>query len=207
MKTVKTIFALMIILFAAQYTKAQTGLMSPVSFKLKNGTSVIIAENQVAEKVYTKFTTEDQEGNHSYTKGTTEILNAMLNKTVAPATQVNFDNEGGHINASSADFNNALTALSTAIQTADLNKILFEKAKAGLIAQTKLKGHNAGTASVADLEATSLKDVREFYHKNMIPSKTFITIAGNIKSSTAKAMVQKAFGSWTEATSTKELSK
>lgn len=208
MKTLKTIFALIIILFAAQYTKAQSGMMNPVSFKLKNGVSVIVAENQDAPKVYTKFTFEDEQGNNHYAAGVTEILNAMLNEVAAPiADHVTFNEKGGNINTSAAEFNNALTALSTAVQTTDLSTSLFEKAKTKLIAETQLKGESAGTASVADLNAISLKDVKAFYNKNLTPSKVYITIAGNIKPSTAKTMVQKAFGNWEETTTVAEPSK
>lgn len=207
MKTVKTIFAFLPLLFAAVYTNAQSGMMEPVGFKLKNGISVIVAENSNAPKIYSKFTVEDEQGNQNYTAGVTEILNRILTENTAQlANQIVFNEKGGNINASAAEFNNALTALSNAIQSPDLSSSRFEKTKASLIAEIKQNGQNDGKASVADLEGITLKEVKEFYTKNMVPSKAVITIAGNIQVPAAKNMVQKTFGSWKAGSSSNSAS-
>lgn len=60
MKTLRNLLLIVIGLFAGQFAKAQGTMKDPVSFTLKNGLTVIVAENTGISKVYTSFKIEDE---------------------------------------------------------------------------------------------------------------------------------------------------
>lgn len=199
MRAIKKLCLLTLALFAALYTQAQSGMMDPVSFKLKNGMTVIVAQNQQAAKVYSKFTVEGADLNQQHAAGANAILQVLLHQNAAPVSaNVSFNEKGGLVNADAADFANSLNTLSKTVQGVQISQELFEKAKASLIADLKVRGQEAASVSLTEVESVNLKDVKAFYTAYSSPSKAYLTIAGNISSSAAKAMAQKAFGDWKE---------
>jgi len=203
MKTKRALIACFLIAIGqVSIASAQTStLHQPVSFKLRNGMSVIVAENTGTPKVYSSFTLED---------GTTEapapvthtILTMMLND-IALDTQagISFNEKGGNIANSIAGFDNALLALYTTVTNADLTEVLFEKTKASLLESVnKRLKYYPSTVTEANIQLTTLNDIKTCYASSYQPSKACLTIAGNITPAEARILVKKAFEEWKETT-------
>src|SRR5689334_22028378 len=63
MKSFKKISMFLFILFAGNVVFAQNNMKSPVSFKLKNGLTVIVAQNVGLGKIYSRLTMENAAAN------------------------------------------------------------------------------------------------------------------------------------------------
>lgn len=178
---------------------AQTStLHDPVSFKLRNGMNIIVAENTGTPKVYSSFTLEDVLTEESPVTQT--VLTMMLND-IALDTQagISFNDKGGNLANSIAGFENALLALSSTVTNADLTEQLLEKTKIALLESVnrRLKFYPA-TVTAARIEATTLEEIKTCYANNYQPAKACLTIAGNITPAEAKLIAKKAFGEWKE---------
>ncbi len=198
----KNILILIAVLFAAQSTNAQSGVMKdPVSFKLKNGLTVIVAENSSATKVFSSFNPEAQPAPEIDKAGAREILAAILNATAGQlANQVSFTEKGGNINAIGSDFDMALTALSSTVQQPMINQDALEQHKADLIKSINAKDRfYAPELTVEAVAALNLNDIKSLYHDLMVPANTYLTIAGNITVAEVKVLAKKTFGEWTGA--------
>lgn len=164
---------------------------APVSFKLKNGLTVIVAQNAGMGKIYSRLTIEHPNANEQ--KNVAQVFESFLNKR-ATAFQSNTNSEGlapkvslsvdeANTATNVADFQQALQFVSDHMTNTALSEQAFEHLKA------QLKDKD-------DLANVSLADVKAFYANHFDPAQTFITIAGDIDVSTAKAMANKAFGDW-----------
>jgi len=207
MRTIKNLFIIATALLTSQSIQAQSSAMKdPVSFKLKNGLTVIVAENQSASKVFSSFNSEAQP---SVSKtGAQEVLTAILNTTAGQlAQQVSFSEKGGNINAVSSDFDMALQALSTSVQQPTMDQEVFDTCKAELIKSIEARDrYYAPELTVAAVEALTLNDIRSLHHDLMVPSSIYLTIAGNISLTDAKLLAKKSFGNW-KGTDAIEISK
>ncbi|WP_199140390.1 insulinase family protein [Pedobacter sp. ASV12] len=164
---------------------------APVSFKLKNGVTVIVAQNAGMGKIYSRLTIENQ--NATEQKNVAQVFESFLNKRanafqgstnsegIAPKVSLSVDEANTATNV--ADFQQALQFVSDHLTNTTLSEQAFEHLKA------QLKDRD-------DLANVSLADVKAFYANHFAPAQTFITIAGDIDVSTAKAMANKAFGDW-----------
>ena len=179
------------------YAKAQLSTFhDPISFKLKNGMNIIIAENTGTSKVYSTFAADDTDAEQI--TPTQTIINVMLNEIALNThSGISFNDKGGNLNNSIAGFENALLELSSCIINADLNKDLFEKAKSAVLKSVhdRLK-YYPSTMTENSVEAITLEEVKAHFHNKYQPAKASLTIAGNITPSEAKNVAKKAFGSW-----------
>ena len=193
---IKNILTVVITIVTVQLANAQSSTMKePVSFKLSNGLTVIVAENKNVTKVHSSLTNDIVNDNQA---GVQHVLTAMLNHATGNSG-INYNENGGHLMASTADFGDALSVLSASIQVPTLNQAIFEKAKATVIASVKgKKQYYQAHVTEASLEKLTLKDVKAFYNSNITPAKTYLTIAGNISVVEAKNLAEKSFASWSE---------
>lgn len=189
----KKLFIIMIGVLAFQYAQAQGTMKDPVSFRLKNGINVVIAENAGMGKVYASIKIEGepvQEGNKA---GVHTILGNLLNDNAINKNKAAFENNGkevlpkmsinsseGNLAADAADFENAFLVLSDALE----NPVLDERA--------------LRTYTESDNDNITLEEVTNLYNKHITPSRTYITIAGDITVPAAKALIKKTFGEWKE---------
>jgi len=192
MKTIKNFIIVVISILSIQVASAQSSSMKePISFKLKNGLTLVVAENENSKKVYACFTIDDEsiENNNASVQ---EVFKAMMN----------FGEKGGNVAASTVDFDNALMIFSKSIQTPVLNQISFEQALIKVIASVNARDrYYPETITEESLKALTLHDIKAYYSKNIIPSNAYLTIAGNITFSEAKALVKKSFGGWSHSAS------
>ena len=194
----KNLLILIAVIFAAQSSNAQSGAMKePVSFKLKNGLTVIVAENTSATNVFSSFSPEANLS-AEVKIGAREVLTAMLNNSAAKlANQVSFTEKGGNIKAVGSDFDMALSALSSTVQQPVLSQDVFELCKTELIKSVNAKDRYYSTEMNEEaLSALTLNDIRSLHHDLMVPGSTYLTIAGSISVVEAKILAKKAFGSW-----------
>ncbi|TCC97534.1 insulinase family protein [Pedobacter hiemivivus] len=198
MLTTKKLFIATIALFATQFVQAQSSTMNnPVSFKLSNGMTVIVAENTGTDKIYSSFTVDNETVDENNAPAQ-NILNLMLNETASEAeTGISFDDKGGNLASLATDFNKALSVMSGSIKTPALNQSSLDKAKQTIIEHLKAQDrYYPVSVNEASLAQLTLKDVQAFYEKSITPSKAFLTIAGNIDPTTARAFAKKEFDSW-----------
>ncbi|RZJ81636.1 MAG: hypothetical protein EOO47_03560 [Flavobacterium sp.] len=186
MKLFTKITTLLITFLSLNVAVAQQNMKNPVRFKLKNGVTLIVAQNQGMGKVYSRLTVENDEISTNSEESTflnnllqqkAKEFNKMaypLNGEVLPVSlQVSEANTATRIN----DFEEALAFVVNAIFNPNITQDLIE--------------HSANK----NLNVAQLKS----YHKRSVKhSDTFLTIAGDISIADAKVIVNKIFGNWTE---------
>lgn len=193
---IRNILTIAITVLTVQIANAQSSSMKePVSFKLKNGLTVIVAENKNVTKVHSSLTNDLVNDKQA---GVQHILTAMLNHGTGNSG-INYNENGGHMMASKTDFGDALTVLSASIQDPTFNQTTFEEAKSNVIASVKAKNRYYPVhVSESSLAKLTLNDVKAYYTNNITPAKTYLTIAGNISISEAKNLAEKSFANWSE---------
>lgn len=196
MKSLKNLFVIALLLVSAQFTKAQSAAMKdPVSFKLKNGLTVVLAENTGTQKVYATLNSEAEQIS-SAKAGTQEVLSMMLNNT-SGLNGLSFDEKGIHIATNTADFNGVLTTVSNKIQAPVLTQSAFEAAIQTVNTSLQKKDrYHAPELTTAALQALTLNDIKTFYSVVAHPAAAYLTIAGNINVEEMKTLVKKSFGEW-----------
>ncbi|NRF37654.1 insulinase family protein [Pedobacter foliorum] len=94
-----------------------------------------------------------------------------------------------------------LSIFAKSIQEPALNQTSFETALATVIASVNARErYYPETITESSLKALTLNDIKAYYARNIIPSNTYLTIAGNISASEAKALARKSFGAWNNST-------
>ncbi|KIA91631.1 hypothetical protein OC25_19860 [Pedobacter kyungheensis] len=198
MNTIKTITLSTLSLLSVYTVKAQT-FKEPVDFKLKNGMNIIISENDRSPKAYSSFTL-DAKAFEGKKDGVVELLNAVLNESVAKNANISFKDNSGKLATTNANLEQDLTKMAALIQNATLDQKTFDIAKAKLITSLKLQDYDYDqTVNEKSINALTLADVQSFYNQ-ISPEKTYLTIAGDVQLSTAKASAKNAFGSWNKNT-------
>lgn len=183
--TIKIAF-IILSLFTFNTAFAQN-MKAPVSFKLKNGVTVIVAQNAGMGKIYSRLTIEHPQGvpQHRAAKAFEGFLNSKAN------TYQNNTVDGSETPKVSL----ALAEANTATNVAEFEQA-FQFVSANLTNPELSKQTFDGIQENAELADLTLNDVKAFYSNHFNPAHTFITIAGDIDVATAKAMVTKAFGNW-----------
>ncbi|NQX37475.1 hypothetical protein SAMN05421820_103541 [Pedobacter steynii] len=153
----KNLLIILISLFAFNNIQAQGIMKDPVSFKLKNGVEVIVAENNGMGKILASVKMEGGQ-----LASNTKVTMADKGKDFGP--KVSFSTDEASVAADTEDFENAFLATADALTSASRN------------------------------------------HGNLVPARTYITIAGDITLAQAKVLAKKAFGEWKENSSS-ELAK
>lgn len=199
MNKIKTIALSALSLLSVYAAKAQT-FKEPVGYKLKNGMNIIISENDRSPKAYSSFTL-DTKAFEGKKDGVVELLNAVLNESVSKNADITFKDNGGKLATTNSDLEQDLVKMAALIQNATLDQKTFDTAKARLITSLKLQDYDYDqTVNEKSINALTLADVQSFYNQ-ISPEKTFLTIAGDVQLSTAKASAKNAFGNWNKTAS------
>lgn len=179
----KNILIAIVTVISIQFAVAQNSMKEPVSFKLKNGITVIVAENTGLGKVFASVSSEN---NISVKPTITESLDNLLNLKAKQALSETFGESNKKINPS-VKFTN--TEANVASDVNDFSSTFS-------IMSTTLQGISIDKNTVQG--NASLNDIKSFYSHQFNPSKTYITIAGDITLAQAKVLVKKTFGDWKE---------
>lgn len=194
MNKIQRISILLLTLFSFSTAFAQSAMKTPVRFKLKNGLTVIVAQNAGLGKIYSRFTIENETSeahkvaaqvlqNYLNNKATKFNENAMLLNGL-PISKVTLTYNEANTATNINTFEKTLNFVSTIYTNPEITKEAFEEMKSQY------------TGNKEDLEAVTIKELQELYQKNFKAADSFITIAGDITPSAAKLIANKAFGSW-----------
>ncbi|KQC00448.1 hypothetical protein AQF98_13300 [Pedobacter sp. Hv1] len=168
-------------------------MKEPVSFKLKNGLTVVVAQNVGLGKIYSRLTIENQTDDSQ--KVAAQILENFLNSKATKFNEGMLEN-GKPVARVSMTFNeaNAATTINAFEQTLSFVSSSFINPEITKEAFDEMK--STYTGNKADLASITIKDLQDFYHKNFKASDAYITIAGDITPSTAKLITNRVFGDW-----------
>lgn len=194
MITIKVTLLASIGLLSMYASKAQT-FKEPIAYQLKNGMNILISENSRSPKAYSSFTL-DASAFETKKDAVVELLNGVLNASAAEHANISFNDNSGKLATAPANLIQDLSAMANIIQHAVLDQSSFDKAKNKLLLSLKEQDYNYDqTVNEHSVNALTLTDVTLFYNQ-ISPEKTYLTIAGNVQTKTAKIAVKKAFGEW-----------
>lgn len=145
----KKLLIILISLFAFNNIQAQGIMKDPVSFKLKNGIEVIVAENGGMAKVMASVKIEGAQLN---SKVATAINFADNEKDCGPT--VNFAADEANVAADTEDFENAFLAMADALKLPATNQGRFTAATTYITI--------AGDITVARAKALAMKAFDEW---------------------------------------------
>jgi predicted Zn-dependent peptidase len=185
MKFITRTFYLLVCLLTFNNAFAQNNLQEPVRFKLKNGLTVIVAQNKGLGKIYSRLTIENEiaenQKNEAQVFGNFLAIKAdQFNQAVVPAvnkvtTKINLSVDEANTTTNVENFEQALQFISDNLLNAEIAQQAFENIKN---------------------ENTTLADMQSFYRNHFKASDTFITIVGDIDPASAKTAANKIFGNW-----------
>jgi len=197
MKIIKRI-SLLILTFCLVHTAyAQNQIKSPVRFKLKNGLTVIVAQNTGLGKIYSRITIENEiaEGQKAiaqaleiYLNYKAEQFNAKQSVDNKVTSKINMTYNEANTSTNIFNFEQALNYVATTLLDPAFSTTAFEEMKASL------------TANKMSLKAIKLTDLQSFYAEHFKTADIFITIAGDITPANAKLIANRTFGNWTTET-------
>lgn len=113
MKVLRTILIVNAFLLVTSFGHAQTSAMKdPVSYKLKNGMTVIVAENEATTKVFANLSFEPS-GGYAIEKATVqEVVNTLLNQQLTALNKgLSYSEKGVNLSTISANFESAMQSL------------------------------------------------------------------------------------------------
>jgi len=194
LKTITTVIALVMVFGISSGYAQNTAMKNPVSSTLKNGTTLIIAENQNASKVFANLSFEAT-NQYSAEKATVqEVFNTLLNEQLtALGAGLSYSYKGINLATHSEDFETALQTMYAYINAPSFNQEDLVKAKATVLAHIKAQDKYFPEAvnenSIAKL---TLADVNAYYAEISNPAQIVLTIAGNVTPAVAKSFAKKA---------------
>lgn len=195
MKTLKTTLIATALIISAQFSFAQSSAMkNPVSYTLKNGTTIIIAENESTPKVFANLSFEAA-GQYTAAQATVqEVVTTLLNQQLtALDAGLSYSDKGVNLTTPRDQFEATLQTLYTYINAAAFDQTALAKAKAEvmghLIAQDK---YYPAAIHKSSLNQLSLSEVNAYYLEMTKAGQTTLTIAGNITPATAKRFAKNA---------------
>lgn len=187
MKTIQKLSLLIITLFTFNAAQAQSTMKAPVRFQQKNGITVIVAQNAGSGKIYARLTIENEteQGKDIYTSIIekymnirAEKFNALFAENLASA-KITMNAKEANTATDVYNFEAALNLVAKSFFNHDIAKLAFEELSSSTDKET--------------LKSITYKDLEAYYHKNFNLKDVYITIAGDITTSQAKAIVAKAF--------------
>jgi zinc protease len=151
-------------------------------------------------------------------EGTTSMTKEKFDEaTDMIGADVNLTASGGSASALTRYFEKAFMLMADGIRNPSFPQASFDKLKTQTI--TGLKSNEKSTAAIASrvnaalhygketaqgeftteesVKGLTLADVKESYKNYITPSRSYLTIVGDITPAAAKALVEKAYGTWT----------
>ncbi|MBB5438383.1 putative Zn-dependent peptidase [Pedobacter sp. AK017] len=189
MKILKTTTTAIALLIGTSSGFAQSDVMKdPVSYTLKNGMTIIIAENQATPKVYANLSFEAAKVYVAEKAAVQEVTTTLLNQQLtALDAGLSYSDKGLNLATTSAGLEAVLQTMYAYINAPGFTEAALAKAKAELLAHlTAQDRYFPETVNAASLNKLSLADVNAYYNEINKPALTFLTIVGNINPAAAK---------------------
>lgn len=197
MKTLKNILTAIALLISAQFSYAQSSAMkAPVSSQLKNGMTVIVAENSGTQKVFSILSFEGINTYVAEKAAVQELVNTILTQQLPVIhPSLSFTDKGINLAAANVDqFEDAMSVMSAYIAAPGFTEEVLNKAKTEILAhineQDKYYAESVTKTAVQDL---NMSDVKAYYNELVNPATAYLTVVGNVKVSTIKAYAKKGF--------------
>lgn len=182
------------LLFSIQFGFAQSAMKDPVAYQLKNGMTVIVAENSATQKVFANLSFEGM----PYDAGNAvvqEVLNTIFTQQL-PLVNAGFSytDKGMNMVAAANGFEQALADLYAYAAAPEFNDEVLANAKAVVVAhlanQDKYYPANVTPAAVNGI---GLAQVKAFYARFSNPDAAYLTVAGNVKPAMVKLFAKRGF--------------
>lgn len=195
MKFIQKLSILLVALFSFNAAIAQSTMKAPVRYKLKNGVTLIVAQNVGSGKIFSRLTVENQAQENetlyaqileNYMNKRAEKFNEFLTATTS-SSKITMNYNEGNTATNVANFEDAFNFVSKSFLNQDIAKQAFDE----------MKDLYAGKQD--DLKSVTMKDLHAYYNKNFKAEDTYITIAGDITPSQAREIAAKAFANSKEA--------
>lgn len=195
MKSIQKLSILLVALFSFNAAIAQSTMKAPVRYKLKNGVTLIVAQNVGSGKIFSRLTVENQAQENetlyaqileNYMNKRAEKFNEFLTATTS-SSKITMNYNEGNTATNVANFEDAFNFVSKSFLNQDIAKQAFDE----------MKDLYAGKQD--DLKSVTMKDLQAYYNKNFKAEDTYITIAGDITPSQAREIAAKAFANSKEA--------
>ena len=189
MKSIQKLSILFVALFSFNAAIAQSTMKAPVRYKLKNGVTLIVAQNVGSGKIFSRLTVENQAQENetlyaqileNYMNKRAEKFNEFLTSTTS-SSKITMNYNEGNTATNVANFEDAFNFVSKSFLNQDIAKQAFDE----------MKDLYAGKQD--DLKSVTMKDLQAYYNKNFKAEDTYITIAGDITPSQAREIATKAF--------------
>nr|WP_121269553.1 insulinase family protein [Pedobacter schmidteae] len=195
MKTLNTITTAIALLIGTSFGYAQSSVFkNPVSFTLKNGTTVIVAENQASPKVFANLSFEAAAKYRAEKAAIQEVFSTMLNQQLAALDAgLSYSDKGVNLATTTAGFEAAFETMINYISAPKFDEQSLASAKASVLAHLSAQDkYFPETVNAASLAKITLAEVNAYFQEINNPKQNFLTIAGNITPSVAKDYTKKS---------------
>ena len=196
MISLKKLLTTAALLVAVQFSYAQlSGMKSPVSYRLKNGMTVIVAENLGTKKVFANLSFEGATPFTEADAAVQELVYTILTRQlpiVNPA--LNFTEKGINLATTNDQFEQVLAAMSAYISAPEFTEDALLKAKAEVLAHLAAQDkYYAKSITKASIQKLNVDNVRNYYRLFANPATAYLTIAGNISATAIKTYAKNGF--------------
>jgi predicted Zn-dependent peptidase len=193
MKTLNILTAIALV-FSVQFSNAQSVMKDPVSQQLKNGMTIIVAENSATSKVFANLSFEGKAYDASKAV-VQEVLNTIFTQQLPKVNAgLSYTDKGMNMAVPAAGFEQAITDLYAYVTAPGFNDQAIANAKAAVVAHlTAQDKYYPANVTVAAVESINLNVVNAYYTEISNPATTYLTVAGNIKPAAVKAFAKRGF--------------
>lgn len=194
MKTLKNTLTAIALLVSVQFSHAQSSAMkAPISYQLKNGVTVIVAENLGTQKVYATLSFESTNKYVAEKAAVKELVNTILTQQLPAVNEaLSFTDKGINLSSNTDQYENALTAMSAYIAAPAFNEQALTKAKAEILAHINAQDkYYPESITITSVQNLKVSDVNAYYNEIVNPATTYLTVVGNVKPAMIKVYAKK----------------
>lgn len=196
MKTFKNILTTIALFVTVQFSHAQSSAMqAPVSYKLKNGMTIIVAENSGTQKVFSTLSFEAVDQYAADKAPVQELVNTILSQQLPALNQgLSLTDKGINLVTTADRFEDAMVAMSAYVSAPEFTEETLEKAKAVIVAHIDARDkYYPVNVTAPVVKKLSIADVKAYYSQIANPATAYLTVAGNIKPSMTKSYAKRGF--------------
>jgi predicted Zn-dependent peptidase len=208
MKTLKNILTTIALLITVQFSYGQSSAMkAPVSYKLKNGMTIILAENSATKKVFSLLSFEGTSQYSEDNAAVQELVHTILTQQLPELNEgLSLTEKGINLATTADQFENAMAAMYTYVSAPEFSEEALSKAKAVIIAHINVQDkYYPEQITVAAVKKLSVTDVKQYYTQIANPATAYLTVAGNFNPSIIKSYAKKGFNQFTIANKDSQL--
>lgn len=194
MKTLKNTLTAIALFTTVQFGFAQS-MKSPVSHQLKNGMTIIVAENSGTQKVYANLNFEGADRYTPESAAVQELVNTILTQQLPAVYQgLSFTEKGINLATTADQFQEAITAMNAYVSAPEFTSAALNNAKASVLAHlTAQNKYYPKSITAGAITNINVSDLKAYYAQVISPASAYLTVAGNINASTVKAYAKKEF--------------